>query len=189
MPKSLKSGFFKKGRVIIVADKMQKTSYVLSENPGTNLEFKPDLTPGQMLALGVFEGKYLNDCTDEFPAEWYTRSVKKRSAIADPQLNLFKIKSRLSLGEWRARGWIIKPDPRGWFQWYCRYWLGRRIPAVDMVQIKRHRAFVRHQAQVVKSLKKIPVSRRPKTKAELKSHRPRQRQALLQWAYDPFVHV
>jgi hypothetical protein len=180
MPLPLSS--YHKGRRIRVSDKMQGKdtpySYVLTYDAGTNLrnsgdgtkyDFNPRYTPRQMLRMGVFEGKYLNDCTGEFPASWYKGT--KLSPVADPSLNYFGVKSRLSLQEWRRRGWIpVHPDDkdiRGWFQWYCRYWLGRRVPSVDAIQIKRWRAFVRHYAQVKKS----------------SQPRLRQRQALLQWSW------
>lgn len=183
--------WYKPGRKIVVRDKMQNYTYTLSEYPGKNFakDFKPEVTPAKMLSLGVFEGKYINDGEHEYPVEWYDKA--KLSYTSDPSINLFEVKSRLSLNEWRKRKWIpIVPqdkDVRGWFQWYCRYWLGRRMPEVDIVQIKRWKAFKRHHGQVLKSLSKIPTNKRPKTKAQMKQHRPRQRQALLQWAYNPFI--
>ena len=124
--------------------------------------------------MGVFEGKYLNDCKKEFPAGWFNKA--KLSPTADPQLNYFKIKSRQSLHVWRQKDWIIGPDPRGWFQWYCRYYMGRRLAGVDDKQIKRWRAFARHAAQVKANCNPGDVWCRP-----------RQRQALLQWAYNAFI--
>lgn len=177
MPRALKS--YKPGLKITVKDKMQSGySYVLEEPVGKHFhpDFKPALTPAQMLKKGVFEGKYLNDCTSEFPKEWFEISKKHRSLKADPTLNAFKIKSRQTLQVWQKKGWIIDPDPRGWFQWYCRYYLGRRIPEVDAQQIKRWKAFTRHLAQVKKNCEPHNLDCRPK-----------QRQALLQWAYDPFI--
>jgi hypothetical protein len=138
-----------------------------------HLEFKPSFTPQEMLKLGVFEGKYLNDCRDEFPQEWYTDAKVSRDK-PDVRLNYFGIKSRMSLQEWQSRGWIVSPDNRGWFQWYCRYYLGRRIPEVDDAQIKRWKAFRRHLGQVRKNCPTVKC-------------RPKQRQALLQWAHDAFV--
>lgn len=161
---------------IIVNDKMQKDyRYELTASEGENFDpdFKPELTPPQMLELGVFEGKYLNDCREEFPASWYNKA--KLSQNANPEINYFKIKSRLPLAEWRRRGWIAKPDPRGWFQWYCRYYRGRRIEGLDQWQIKRWRTFIRHKAQIEHNCFNGDLNCRPK-----------QRQALLQWAYDPF---
>jgi hypothetical protein len=181
--------WFLPGRKIVVRDKMQRYTYTLTFAAGTNLKkggqgikyehFNPHYTPQQMLVMGVFEGKYMNDCEHEFPIEWY-RAAKRRDKLrplkADPSVNYFKIKSRLSLQEWRRRKWVpCHPkdrDVRGWFQWYCRYWIGRRIPEVDIIQINRWKSFARHYAQVKKN------ARGDLTK------RPRQRQALLQWSWD-----
>lgn len=162
---------------MIVYDKMQQGYvYDLAESEGQNFaeDFKPELTPKQMLELGVFEGHYLTDCQDEFPRDWF---VNARLCLtkADVGQNYFKLKSRMSLQEWQKRGWIIGPDPRGWFQWYCRYYMGRRIYEVDSIQIKRWKAFRRHYMQVKKNCMLLDLDCRAK-----------QRQALLQWAYNPF---
>lgn len=167
----------KQGDTIRVDDKMQSGySYVLAADPGDvrSDRFQPHYSPSEMLAMGVFEGKYCNDCRDELPAEWFESA--KIGDKADPKLNHFGVKSRQPLSVWRKKGWIIGPDPRGWFQWYCRYWLGRRLPGVDEVQIKRWRAFSRHAGQVRANCDPGDVFCRP-----------RQRQALLQWSYDPFI--
>ena len=158
-----------------VNDKMQKGySYDRVALPGKEFdpEFRPDLTPKQMLALGVFGGKYMTDCKKEFPREWFSRaklSPKKK----DPSLNYFGIDASQSLSIWRTKGWIYKDDPRGWFQWYCRYYMGRRVPKEDARQIKRWKAIRRHIGQ-------IQAKCRP---GDLFCNR-RQRQALLHWAYD-----
>lgn len=168
---------------IEVSDKMQNYEYELTEPIGKNFDpdFKPQFSPQKMLELGVFEGKYLNDCVQEFPREWYESALQKNTLSPekpDISKNYFQTKSRLSLSEWKRRGWILPDDPdvRGWFQWYCRYYLGRRIPDIDQRQIKRWRAFARHRGQVKKNCESGNLHCRP-----------RQRQALLQWAYDPFV--
>ena len=173
---------FYAGRKIVVSDKMQQGYvYYLQENPAENFapDFTPELTPLQMLQLGVFEGHYLNDCCEEFPKEWFILTEKNRSENKpDIRKNCFGVKARLGRKEWVKRGWIFPfdPDPRGWFQWYCRYWLGRRIPDIDARQIHRWKAFKRHQAQVIKNCPPQDLSCRRK-----------QRQALLQWAYNPFL--
>ncbi len=162
--------------MVTVNDKMQKNyRYELSEPVGENfaVDFKPELTPKQMLEMGVFEGHYLNDCQNEFPSEWF-KSAKISINYPDVECNLFGVKSRQPLSVWRKKGWIIEPDPRGWFQWYCRYYMGRRIKGVDDVQIKRWKAFRRHKAQIEKHCVLLDMECRKK-----------QRQALLQWAYDP----
>jgi len=161
---------------------MQKGySYRLDAPVGKNFdpEFRPALTPPEMLELGVFEGKYLNDCMNEFPLEWYIKTKNKLSPEhPDISKNRFRIKSRLSRKEWVRKGWIQPGDPdvRGWFQWYCRYYMGRRDPVLDKRQIKRWKSFARHAGQIRKNCNPGDLSCRPK-----------QRQALLQWAYDPFI--
>ena len=159
---------------IIINDKFQKNYvYYRTEPVGKNFhpDFKPDLTPAQMLALGVFGGKYLNDCQTEFPKSWFKKA--KLSITYDKNINYFQVGASQPLSVWQKKGWIYPEDPRGWFQWYCRYYLGRRIPGEDERQIKRWRAIVRHAAQIQKYC--LP--------GDL-TCRPRQRQALLHWAYD-----
>ncbi len=129
-----------------------------------------------MLKLGVFEGKYMCDCVLEYPKEWFV-DAKLSPSQADVKMNCFGIKSRQSLKEWQKNGWLYKPDPRGWFEWYCRYYLGRRILDIDAIQIKRWKAFYRHKAQLLKAID----AAKPSEKAKI---RPKQRQALLQWAYN-----
>ncbi len=173
---------YKIGDKIVANDLMQKNyHYILSAPVGKIFDpnFRPELSPAEMLKMGVFEGKYLNDCTRELPKEWYEQAIKSLSSQKpDVSKNFFKIKSRQSLQIWREKGWILPNDPdvRGWFQWYCRYYLGRRDQELDQRQIKRWRAFKRHQAQVKKHCFAGDLDCRKK-----------QRQALLQWAYNPFV--
>jgi hypothetical protein len=134
--------------------------------------FKPELAPKELLALGVFGGKYMTDCRDEFPEDWYAEARLCHESH-DAALNFFGVNASQPLSVWRAKGWIHPDDPRGWFQWYCRYWMGRRMPGEDQRQIGRWRAIRRHVAQVRKNC--YP--------ADLDCRR-RQRQALLHWAYD-----
>ena len=159
-----------------VRDTMQADyRYLLQARTGRDFAegFAPHFTPKEMLAHGVFEGKYLNDCRAEFPAAWYRGA--RLSETPDPAVNCFGVKSRQPLRVWRNKGWIIGDDPRGWFQWYCRYYLGRRDPVVDAIQVRRWKGIVRHATQVRKNC--VP--------GDL-ACRPRQRQALLQWAWPPF---
>lgn len=169
-------------------------TYTIAARPGKDFadDFRPAYSPGDMLKLGVFSGKYLNDCTDEFPREWYMDALardKLRPGAPDAAVNLFKVKSRKSIQYWRKKGWVpIIPgdrDARGWFQWYCRYWLGRRCPDVDAVQIKRWKSFARHAGQITASYKRTRSP--PATRLEKMTHRPRQRQGLLQWSYNPWL--
>jgi hypothetical protein len=164
-------------QTITVQDKMQTGySYTLVAPVGAEFDprFTPHYTPQQMLQMGVFEGRYLNDCTEEFPPEWFENA--RLSARADATLNYFGIKSRQPLQIWQQKGWIYGPDPRGWFQWYCRYTLGRRLPEVDEIQIKRWRGFARHAGQIRANCYPGDVFCRPK-----------QRQGLLQWAHDAMI--
>lgn len=162
-------------RLVIVDDRMQRGyRYVLSEPVGRNFDpaFEPELTPKRMLELGVFGGKYMTDCRAEFPASWFARA-KLSPERADATLNYFRVEASQPLSEWRRKGWIHDDDPRGWFQWYCRYHMGRRTPQEDQRQIKRWKAFRRHIAQIKQNCDPgDPFCR------------PRQKQALLHWAYD-----
>jgi len=162
-------------KLIKVNDKMQSGySYELVAPRGRcfAIDFKPELSPAQMLELGVFGGKYLTDCQKEFPASWF-KKAKLRQAGPDPKLNYFKESASQPLSVWQKKGWIHPVDPRGWFQWYCRYYLGRRFAEEDQRQIKRWKAIRRHIAQLKKNCAKGDLTCRP-----------RQRQALLQWAID-----
>ncbi|NLF07829.1 MAG: hypothetical protein GX594_07600 [Pirellulaceae bacterium] len=163
-----------KRKIVVVNDLMQQGyEYELAARPGRDFhaEFKPELTPAEMLRLGVFGGKYMTDCAAEFPAEWFARARLCRE-FHDPELNFFGINASQPLAYWREKGWIYEEDPRGWFQWYCRYYLGRRCHD-DLRQIKRWKAIQRHIAQVKKNCRPGDLDCRRK-----------QRQALLHWAYD-----
>lgn len=162
---------------IFVNDKMQKKySYTLTEPVGRNFDprFKPELTPKEMLALGVFGGVYMRDCKKEFPKDWFTRAKfqMKDSYEHDPKINFFGENASQPLSVWLAKGWIHPQDPRGWFQWYCRYYLGRRSDD-DNRQIKRWKAMTRHITQISRNCRAGDIFCRP-----------RQRQAVLHWAYD-----
>src|SRR5262245_54257732 len=165
--------WFRPGRRVVVSDKMQQRyTYTLEARPGRDFApgFRPQVSPARMLRMGVFEGRYLNDCVLELPREWLAgalRAGRLSPGAANPRVNAFGVKSRLSLGHWRRAGWIPAApgdrDVRGWFQWYCRYWLGRRQPAVDRVQIRRWRAFARHRGQIVAAYRRLGRGR-PRTR-------------------------
>jgi len=162
-------------REVIVNDKMQKDyRYYLVEPIGHNFhsEFKPQLTPSKMLELGVFSGKYLTDCYNEFPSSWFLKA-KLSSGNKEASLNFFNVHASLPLSKWIERGWIFHEDPRGWFQWYCRYYMGRRIKEEDLRQIKRWKSIKRHVGAIKKNCNIRDLECRKK-----------QRQALLHWAYD-----
>ena len=161
-------------RSVHVDDLMQQGYvYYLTEPVGKNFhpEFKPELTPRELLEMGIFGGKYMTDCANEFPASWF-KNAKLSPDRRNAKLNYFGVNASQPLSVWRRNGWIYHEDPRGWFQWYCRYFMGRRCPDDDR-QIKRWRAVRRHLTQLRKNCPPLTLDCRP-----------RQRQALLHWAYD-----
>ncbi len=163
-----------KPKEMIIHDRMQKGyRYFLTKPAGRDFdpEFQPELTPKQMLEMGVFGGKYMTDCRNEFSTSWFAHA-RLCSARHDPKLNCFGVNASKPLSYWIFKGWIYSEDPRGWFQWYCRYYLGRRCPD-DARQIKRWKAMSRHIAQLRKNCPAGDLHCRRK-----------QRQALLHWAYD-----
>lgn len=161
---------------VTVHDSMQK-AYVYERvapiGEQFHPDFKPELTPKEMLELGVFGGKYMTDCREEFPADWFT-NAKLSHERHNSSLNYFGVNASQPLSVWLTKGWVnSKHDPRGWFQWYCRYYMGRRLPDEDGRQIRRWKAMTRHLAQIRANCRHGDVLCRP-----------RQRQALLHWAYD-----
>lgn len=186
-----------KGTRVTVFNKMEQAgySYVLKERPGTRFAegFEPYYSPAEILKMGAFSGKYLNDCLLEFPKEWFMEAIKNDKLSPqgpNANCNFLEVESRLYLQKWQESGWVPNNnghvakrypllsdreknhDIRGWFQWYCRYWMGRREAEIDQVQIKRWRAFKRHAGQIKANCRKGDLSCRPV-----------QRQALLQWAH------
>jgi hypothetical protein len=162
------------GGLITVDDRMQQGySYRLTAPEGADFDpgFRPELTPQEMLEMGVFSGKYMTDCRAEFPTEWFA-GARLATGRRDPRLNYFGVDASKPLSYWRDKGWIHADDPRGWFQWYCRYYRGRRHPD-DARQIARWKAMTRHIAQIRKNCVPGDIFCRK-----------RQRQALLHWAYD-----
>jgi len=160
---------------ICVSNCLQKNyCYERTEKPGKNFhpEFNPDLTPKQMLALGVFDGYYFWDKPKEFPSNWFTKAKLAKDGVRDKELNYFAVSASKPLTYWQEKGWIHSNDPQGWFQWYARYYMGRRH-SDDERQIHRWKMMKRHIAQVEKHCMIGDIECRP-----------RQRQALLHWAYD-----
>lgn len=165
----------KSPKKIIVTDIMQQNyEYLLTAPLGEEFaaDFQPELTPKEMLLLGVFGGKYMTDCANEFPADWFEKAKLCRDRH-DPAINYFGVNASQPLSVWREKGWIYHEDPRGWFQWYCRYYMGRRLPDEDRRQIGRWKGIKRHIAAVKKNCVRGDFFCRRK-----------QKQAILHWAYD-----
>lgn len=149
-------------------------TYECTEPEGKHFapHFTPDLTPKQMLQLGIFGGDYFNEVPKEFPAEWFA-GVELSPKGAHAAWNYFKVNASQPLRVWQQKGWIYFEDPKGWFLWYCRYYRGRRIPEEDARQIKRWHAMRRHITQLQRQCS-----------VGDETCQPRRRQALLHWAYD-----
>merc|ERR1711924_161410 len=116
-------------------------------------EFTPNLSPAQVLRRGAFGGTYYRDIKSsvtgvhykgreviaEFPTEWFD-GVDIATKVCSPTyrlaVNKYQASCGASLGQWESSGWIAAQDPYGWFQWYCRFFLGRRS-SDDERQIKR----------------------------------------------------
>jgi hypothetical protein len=151
--------------------------YVLTEPAGKknfHSDFIPQLSPAEMLELGIFGGNYFVEIPNEFPSEWFENVKLSRTGYAEKELNFFKVNASQPLAVWQKKGWIYFEDPRGWFLWYCRYYMGRRIPDEDLRQIQRWKNMRRHITQLSNNCQKGDFACRP-----------RQRQALLHWGYDP----
>lgn len=160
---------------VSVYDRMQKGYvYTLTEPMGKHFaaDFKPHLSPKQMLALGVFGGVYFDGYTKEYPKAWFSKAKIADDGKRDEVLNYFKVHASMPLAHWKKKGWLHKDDPRGWFQWYCRYYLGRRHED-DARQIKRWKSMKRHVSAIKNNCSAKDLACRKK-----------QRQAVLHWAYD-----
>ena len=162
---------------IVVNNKMQKTyKYYLTEPVGKHFDpgFKPELTPKQMMELGIFGGKYFNDVavTNEYPKDWFNKAklcgIQNKS---NKTLNYFEVPASSSLKEWKDKGWIHPDDPRGWVEWYFRYYQGRRHED-DARQIQRWKNAKRHLAAAISHETTTGKQSLPRL------------QAMLHWAYD-----
>ena len=146
--------------------------------------FKPMLTPKKMLNKGIFGGTYFNQLVDYriFPEDWFSNLDETYflSKIYNKKINYFNIKSGQSQEEWELKGWIHKDDPRGWFEWYCKYFSGRRHED-DERQIKRWAALAGKRGRFSRFLVTQIINKNGKWNDE--SISPKIRQVLQHWGY------
>jgi len=116
-------------------------------------EFKPNLTPRQIFKMGSFGGTYYRDIHSSvtgkdykgksvirgLPKEWFKGINIETHVVSsnyDKNINKYKVKCGSTLEAWENSNWIVEQDPYGWFQWYCRFYEGRRTKD-DKRQIDR----------------------------------------------------
>lgn len=136
-------------------------------------DFKPDLSPLAMAKLGVFGGAYFADDIDDCKGI-PDAILDKQTGKKDKSNNAFKVNSGMSREKWDERGWLTKENPRGWYEWYCRFHEGERFDEDDD-QIERWKDFGNRWT--------------PGSKEALNNMNPGpgSRQALLHWAYNPYT--
>jgi len=118
-------------------------------------DFKPNRTPEEILRAGSFGGTYYRPIVSAVTNVKYKAADVLQSSVKPewiqgldkgtyltnttyvPSINKFKVKCGGSLGMWESSGWIADCDPYGWFQWYCRFYQGRRCNLEDERQIGR----------------------------------------------------
>jgi len=161
-------------------------------------KFAPNLTPKQVFKAGAFGGTYFrpihssvtgkkytaNQVTKEYPKSWFKNLDKEKmitSGVYDKKINKYGVKCGSSLEAWEKSDWIVKQDPYGWFQWYCRYYIGRR-GADDERQIKRWLSITGPNGRFRRRLMNEIIKK--KTRYNDYSVSPVIRQVLLHWGYE-----
>ena len=160
-------------------------------------EFKPNLTPKQVLRMGSFGGTYFRDIHSSItgknykgktviknlPDDWFKgMDIDKKitSSKYDKNVNKYKVKCGSKLEAWEKSGWIVEQDPYGWFQWYCRFYMGRRTDD-DERQVKRWLAFAGPKGRFKKNL----INKIKDNNADIDDYTisPVIRQSLQHWGY------
>ena len=102
------------------------------------MDFKPNISPVEIIKTGAFGGTYFRDIYSGVNGKFYKNSWKEfkelerigrkyyASDFYDVRVNKYGLKCGTSLRFWENKGWINKIDLYGWFQWYFRYWKGKR---------------------------------------------------------------
>ena len=160
-------------------------------------EFKPNLSPHQILKMGAFGGTYFRpiyssvtkkhykseDVIEEYPKSWFKGIDIKKMVISpkyDKKVNKYGVKCGSELEDWEKSGWMHKQDPYGWFQWYCRFYMGRRTDD-DERQIKRWLALAGPKGRFKNRL--VNMIKKKDAKYDDESISPVIRQTLLHWGY------
>jgi hypothetical protein len=170
-------------KTIIASNFYQRSySYDLTEEEGVFCRdrFNPFYTPREMLLRGIMGGSYFYSSFTEYPESWF-KDIPL-SPHYDEKLNRFKVKSGLSIQSWREAGWIHEEDPRGWIEWYFRYYAGRRSED-DNRQIGRWRAMARHRGRLLSQIRQGSESYLNDDFGAVT------RQVLLHWSWNPFPEV
>lgn len=179
-----------------------KGELVFQDHP----EFRPNLTPEEVIRRGSFGGTYFRPISSSvtgqsytseeamhgLPAKWFKgldvgRMVTSKEYNDD--VNTYKVSCGQGLREWEASGWISSYDPYGWFQWYCRFYLGRRCPD-DERQIKRGLGVMGDKGRWKRFLiNKCLQSQLPLEEALAnRDISPKVRQLLQHWGYEVTLH-
>ena len=154
------------------------------------MDFGANKTPIEVITEGAFRGTYFRDIYSGINGKWYKTSWKEFdqlkdidqkcycSSYYDASFNKYNVKCGTSLRSWENKGWINEINPYGWFQWYFRYWLGRRS-GDDERQINRRKKTVsRFRVKLVKMIKDAGG------KFDEYSISRKIRQILLHWGYE-----
>jgi len=161
-------------------------------------DFRPNRTPKEVLHAGSFGGTYFRpiyssvtkknygpEVYEELPGDWL-KGLNKKTQVASPNydvdVNKFKVKCGGSLEMWETSGWIVEQDPYGWFQWYCRFFQGRRSDD-DERQIGRWKRCAGVKGRWRNNLV-TKVFNSGKKKFDDPSVSPVVRQTLLHWGYE-----
>lgn len=164
--------------------------------------FLPNKTPKEILQAGAFGGTYFrpikssvepnvefgDEVWQEFPQDWFEGlniSTQVTSAVYRPEINKYGVKCGASLQEWETSGWIRPQDPYGWFQWYCRFFQGRRTED-DSRQVSRWLACAGPKGRWKNRLCKLVFQ--ADTNVDDVSISPVIRQTLLHWGFELDQH-
>ena len=127
------------------------------------MEFHPNISPVDIIKKGAFGGTYLRDIYSGVTGKFYKNSWKEFSELKsigkkyyasdfyEEKLNCYGVEVGTFLRFWESKNWIRPIDPYGWFQWYFRYWKGRRSND-DIRQINRWKKIVSRFVVILKKL-------------------------------------